>query len=334
MTEPAMNHVGVVGMGAWGTALAQSAARAGCDVVLLGRNADLAKTILTSGENSEYLPGISLAKTILATSDASRLSDCNAVLLVVPAQALRSVLSSVRDHLPAEAPLILCAKGLEQGTHKLMSDVATEIVPETPLAVLSGPSFASDVARGLPTAVTLACRDDALGNTLVRALGHATFRPYQTADVVGTEIGGAVKNVLAIACGIVSGRKLGASAGAALTARGFAELTRFGVALGARPETLSGLSGLGDLILTATSPQSRNFSLGVDIGSGVPIGEILAERRALSEGMWTASALVARAASLGVDMPISAAVAEIVADRMSVNDAIEALLSRPFKREG
>ncbi len=333
-SEMHIDHIGVVGAGAWGTALAQACARAGRRVTLWARDADHVAALARARENAAYLPGIGLDDAIVSTADMQRLAAADALLLVVPAQALRGVASSLSAVIGDDRPVVICAKGIERGSGALMCDVLAEALPAATPAILSGPSFAADVARGLPTAVTLAARDADLGEALVRAIGHTAFRPYLTDDIVGVEIGGAMKNVLAIACGIVAGKKLGASAGAALTARGFAELVRFGTALGARPETLSGLSGLGDLILTATSPQSRNFALGTALGAGGTIEDAARDTPALAEGMWTAGALMARADDLGVDLPISSAVSEIVAGRLTVDAAIETLLARPFRREG
>lgn len=331
MTDP--GRVAIVGAGAWATALAVTIARAGSIVTMIVRDPVIASAIDEGHQNPDYLPGISLDPAIRAVTDMASIEGQDAVLAVVPAQTMRETARRIRPHLARGTPVISCAKGIEQSSKALMAEVLAEELPDGTACVLSGPSFAVDVARGLPTAVTLAVPDESIGETLLRAIGHATFRLYLSTDVIGAEVGGAVKNVLAIACGIVDGRALGASARAALTARGFAELNRFGLALGARPDTMAGLSGLGDLILTCSSPQSRNFGLGVSLGQGEPIGAILAESRRLTEGMWTASALTERAADLGVDMPICRAVAEIVAGRLSVDDAIEGLLARPFRRE-
>lgn len=331
MNGPA--RIAIVGAGAWATALAITIARAGSRVTMIGRDRGVVAAINDQHQNPDYLPGIDLDPAIRADTDIAVVADHDAVLAVVPAQTMRDAATRMRPHLAPGTPVISCAKGIEQSTKALMTDVLGQELPDMAACVLSGPSFAVDVARGLPTAVTLAVPDEAVGETLMRAIGHAAFRLYLSTDVIGAEVGGAVKNVLAIACGIVEGRALGASARAALTARGFAELNRFGLALGAQAETMAGLSGLGDLILTCSSAQSRNFSLGLALGQGEPIGAILAESRRLTEGMWTASALIERATDLGVDMPISWAVAEIVAGRASVDDAIEGLLARPFKRE-
>ena len=329
-----IGRIGIVGGGAWGTALATVAERAGREVLIWAREPEVVDDINTRHVNSLFLPDIALKPAIRATGALGDLAGHDALLLVTPAQALRAVLNDLCPHLPAAKPLVICAKGIEQATGSFLSDVLAEVCPSAVPAVLSGPSFAADVARGLPTAVTLACADDALARSLAAALNPPTFRPYVSHDLRGAEIGGAVKNVLAIACGICEGRGLGASARAALTTRGFAELSRFGAALGAQSETLAGLSGLGDLILTCNSPQSRNMSLGMALGRGETLDQVLGSRRTVSEGVYTAEAVVARAAKLGIDMPLCQAVHGIVSGVLTVDHAIDALLSRPLKREG
>ena len=324
---PSLNSVAVIGAGAWGTALATVAARAGRTVTLYARNAAHAARIGSTRENPK-LPGAKLATGIIVTSDLALAKGSDIILIATPAQHLRAAVNAVAPHLRDSTPVIACAKGIEHGTHKFMTDIIAESAPHAQPAILSGPSFADDVARGLPTAVTLAARDETLASELVQAMGSATFRPYHTSDVRGVEIGGAAKNVLAIAAGIVVGRKLGASAQAALTTRGFSELARFGRALGARGETMVGLSGLGDLILTCSSPQSRNFALGLALGRGEP-----PPAGKLAEGEFTAPVLVELAASHKIDMPVSQAVAAILAGKLTVDAAIEGLLARPFKAE-
>ena len=321
--------IGVLGGGAWGTALAQVAARSGEPVTLWAREDDVVASINAAHENALFLPGIPLAPSIRATSDLAALSDCDALLVVVPAQFLRSVLSQ----LPADnRPLVLCAKGIEAGTQKLVAEIARELHPDAPVAVLSGPTFAHEVAKGLPTAVTLACEDDALRDALADRLGGSTFRTYASSDVTGAEIGGAVKNVLAIACGVVEGAGLGLNARAALIARGFAEMTRFGVARGGRPETLAGLSGLGDLVLTCSSTNSRNFSLGVGLGQGKVAAELLADRRTVAEGAATAPVLREAARAAGVEMPVTEAVCALL-EGTPVRTVVDALLARPPRGE-
>jgi glycerol-3-phosphate dehydrogenase (NAD(P)+) len=326
----AFEHIGVIGAGAWGTALALTCARAGRKVTLWEHDAANAAHLATRRE-SLFLPGVRLGDDIALADDLAAVARAQPLLLVVPAQTVRKVASTLAPLVAAGTPVIVCAKGIERGTKKFMNEIIAECVPRATPAILSGPSFAADVARGMPTAVTLAAGDAKLAAALAQAIGSASFRPYHSTDVRGVEIGGAAKNVLAIAAGIVSGRGLGASAAAALTTRGFAELVRFGRAYGARPETMMGLSGLGDLLLTASSPQSRNFSFGIALGRGQKPGEI---KSGLAEGVFTASVLLAIAHERGVDMPIAAAVAAVLAERMSVDAAIESLLMRPLKSEG
>jgi glycerol-3-phosphate dehydrogenase (NAD(P)+) len=319
--------VAVIGAGAWGTALASVAARAGRDVILYARSAESAAAIAASRKNPK-LAGVPLDVGVDVTSDIASAARADIILIATPAQNLREAATALAPHLAKATPLIACAKGLERGTHKFMTEVIAEAAPDATPAILSGPSFADDVARGLPTAVTLAAKDEALASVLVQALGSSTFRPYHTTDVRGVEIGGAAKNVLAIAAGIAVGRKLGASAQAALTTRGFSELVRLGRACGARSETMAGLSGLGDLILSCSSTQSRNFALGIALGRGEP-----RPHGKLAEGEFTAPVLIELAASQHVDMPVSRAVAAILCGAASIDAAIEGLLTRPFKAE-
>jgi glycerol-3-phosphate dehydrogenase (NAD(P)+) len=320
--------VAVIGAGAWGTALACVAARAGREVVLCGRNPAVAAAIVATRTNPK-LPGVKLEANVEVTDDISLAAAAELILIATPAQNLRAAVSALGPHLARATPVVACAKGIERGTHKFMTEVIAEAAPGARPAILSGPSFAEDVARGLPTAVTLAATDRELASHLVQALGSATFRPYHTSDVRGVEIGGAAKNVLAIAAGIVTGKKFGASAQAALTTRGFSELVRLGRACGARSETMAGLSGLGDLILTCSSPQSRNFALGLALGRGEA-----RPRDKLAEGEFTAPVLMELAAAENVDMPVSNAVADILRGATTIDDAIESLLTRPFKAEG
>ncbi len=324
-----INHVGVIGAGAWGTALAQTISGAGLKVTLWARERAVAQQIGEISENKAFLPGVALHKNIEAVSDSGALTGVQLALLVCPAQHLRALASDYARVLPPSTPVLICAKGIERASGKLMTEVASEAAPSMDFGMLSGPSFAIDVARGLPCAVTLALDNVLKAETIAHAISSPAFRPYVSADVTGVAIGGAVKNVLAIACGIVEGRGLGESARAALTTRGFAEMTRFGLALGARFETMGGLSGLGDLILTASSRKSRNFSLGVRLAQGGRADE----NGPLAEGAATADALVQRARAIGVQMPIAEAVADIVAGRIEVDIAIRALLSRPLKSE-
>ena len=325
-----IDRIAVLGGGAWGTALAQTAARAGRNVTLWEFDAGNAEHLARTRE-SRFLPGVRLDDGIKVTRALGEAARAQAILLVVPAQALRSVVKSLAQTVPAGTPLIACAKGIEHGSHKFMTEIIAEAAPNAVPAILSGPSFAADVARGLPTAVTIAASDAEVARTLAHAMNTSTFRPYHSTDMRGVELGGATKNVLAIACGIVNGRGLGASASAALTTRGFAELVRFGRAFGARTETMMGLSGLGDLILTCSTPQSRNFSFGVALGRGE--GTATAAHGKLAEGVFTAPVLLEMARERGVEMPISAAVAAVLAEKMSVDEAIESLLTRPLKAE-
>lgn len=329
-----LQRVGVLGAGAWGTALAQIAAGAGRDVLLWAFEPEVAEAINDKQENPVYLPGHRLDGRVRATTDMAALTGMDTILAVTPAQHLRPTLKRLAGALPQGIPMVLCAKGIEQGTLALMTEVLAVEAPGARAAVLSGPGFARDVVRGLPTATTIACPDPGLGAALVAALGRPTFRPYLTDDLVGAEIGGAVKNVIAIACGIAEGRKLGDGARAALITRGFAELCRLGLALGGRQETLSGLCGLGDLVLTCSSLTSRNMSLGAALGEGRSAAEVLGERRSVAEGAASAPAVVALAAKHGIEMPICAAVDDVIAGRIDVDQAIVALLARPFRSEG
>ena len=325
---PSFKSVSVIGAGAWGTALAAVAARAGRDVLLCARDAAMAAQIAATRENPR-LSGVRLDANIEVIADMAAAARADIMLIVTPAQQLRAAVTALAPHLANGTPVIACAKGIERGSHQFMTEVISEAAPHAVAAILSGPSFADDVARGLPTAVTLAAKDERLASELVQALGSSTFRPDHTSDVRGVEIGGAAKNVLAIAAGIAVGRQLGASAQAALTTRGFSELVRLGRACGARSETMAGLSGLGDLILSCSSAQSRNFTLGAALGRGEP-----RPSGKLAEGEFTAPVLVELAASQNVDMPVSSAVAAILSGMATIDEAIESLLTRPFKAEG
>ena len=325
-----IDRIGVIGGGAWGTALAQTCARAGRSVTLWEYDADNAAH-LTDKRESKFLPGVKLHDAIAVTTDLAQMATSGAILLVVPAQAMRSTLKALAPVIAPNTPLIACAKGIEHGTHKFMTEIIAECAPKALPAILSGPSFAADVARGLPTAVTVAAADADVAEALAHAMNSGMFRPYHSTDVRGVELGGATKNVLAIAAGIVSGRGLGASALAAMTTRGFAELVRFGRACGAKTETMMGLSGLGDLILTCGTPQSRNFSCGVALGKGEAAAT--ASHGKLAEGVFTAPVLLEMARDKGVDMPISEAVAAVLAGELTVDAAIESLLTRPLKSE-
>jgi glycerol-3-phosphate dehydrogenase (NAD(P)+) len=306
---------------------------AGRDVMLWAREADVVGSVNERHINETFLPGVTLDADIRATSKLVDVATCDALLLVAPAQHVRSVVKALRPSLRRGQPVVICAKGLEQSSGKMMGDVVKAELPEAIYAALSGPSFAADVARGLPTALTIACADETVGRLLAERLGSPKFRLYWTSDLVGVELGGALKNVLAIAAGIVDGQGLGASAHAALVTRGFAEMRRFGKALGARPETLIGLSGLGDLILTCGSPQSRNMSLGRALGRGETLSQALAGKLAVTEGVYTATAVCRIAEEKGIDMPISTAVCDVIDGRIGVKGAIEQLMQRPLKAE-
>ncbi len=328
-----IDSVGVIGGGAWGTALAQTLRLAGRDVVLWAREPEVVADINERHVNAVFLPGLSLDPGLTATASLADVAARDVILMVAPAQHVRGITAALAPSLRPGQPLVMCAKGIEQATGKLMGEVVAEAAPQARLAVLSGPSFAADVARGLPAALTIACGNEELGQRLAERLGYRQFRLYWTSDTTGVELGGAVKNVLAIAAGIVDGKKFGASAHAALVTRGFAELRRFGLAFGARPETLMGLSGLGDLVLTCGSPQSRNMSLGRALGEGRTLEDILGHRRAVTEGVYTAAAVVRLARGKGIEMPIAEAVHDIVEGRATVDDAIARLMQRPFKAE-
>ena len=321
----------VLGAGAWGTALANMAAKSHAKIWLWARDSDHVDEMRETRRNDRRLPGPRLADVIEPTADIACVGAADHVLVVTPAQTFRTVAEAMRGHLRADAAVISCAKGIEKDTGLYLREVLAEVLPGQPVAALSGPSFAADLAQGLPTAVTLAANDIALAERLCERLAAPHFRLYRSNDLVGVEIGGAAKNVLAIACGVAMGRQLGASAHAALLARGFAELMRFAVAQGARPETIMGLSGLGDLALTCSSSQSRNFSLGFAIGGGEKPGA--AGHGKLTEGAWTAGILTTKARAAGVEMPIVEAVTAILDGRIDVGAAIEGLMSRPFKAE-
>ncbi len=329
----ALQRVGIFGGGAWGTALAQAARRAGRDVTLWAYESETVSEINGRHANSVYLSGVTLDPAIRATAEAKDLAGSDLILLVVPAQFLRAIAEKIAPQFKAGTPVVICAKGFEESSGAFMSAVVKEVLPGAEVAVLSGPSFAGEVARNLPTALTLACENEALGARLMAALAHRNFRLYWSSDVIGAQIGGAVKNVLAIAAGIVEGRAFGRNAHAAVTTRGFAELVRLGTKLGARFETLTGLSGLGDLILTCSSLQSRNMSLGVALGQGQALADILGARKSITEGVYSAAAAAALAKRHGVEMPISEAVHHVVKGHMSVDEAIDALLSRPLRAE-
>ncbi|WP_372706350.1 NAD(P)H-dependent glycerol-3-phosphate dehydrogenase [Brevundimonas sp.] len=324
---------GVIGAGAWGTALAQVAGWAGLDVLLQAREPEVVESIHARRVNEAFLPGVTLDERVSVTADLADLAGCDVILAVPPAQHMRSTLAAFAAHHRPGVPVILCSKGIERGSLKLMTDVLAETLPGAPAAVLSGPSFAGEVARGLPSAVTLACADARLGEELMWTLSAPGFRPYLATDLIGAEVGGAIKNVLAIACGMAEGRGLGRSAHAALITRGFAEMTRMGVALGGEAETVAGLCGLGDLVLTCSSPQSRNMSLGLALGQGQTVEQALAGKRSVAEGYESAPAVRELSLKMDVEMPISLAVAALLNGETTVEEVIDNLLSRPLKAE-
>lgn len=325
-------NVAVVGAGAWGTALALVAARGGRSITLWALEPEVAQEIGTAHTNGRYLPGIQLPANIVATADMAAAAKADAILMVAPAQHLRATLKNLRRHLVPGTPLVLCAKGIERGTGQLLTEVLQAEAPECEPAILSGPSFARDVALGLPTAVTIAAKPD-IAARLQATMAHGTFRPYASDDIVGVALGGAAKNVYAICCGIVAGMNLGESARAALLARSFAELSRLGEALGARTETLMGLSGLGDLVLTATSPTSRNYAAGLQLGKGETLKNLTSPGKPLAEGIETAPALVARARRQNIELPIAETMAAILDGSLALSDAVPRLMGRPLKTE-
>jgi glycerol-3-phosphate dehydrogenase (NAD(P)+) len=324
-------NLGVIGGGAWGTALAQVAAAEGRGALLWAIEPEVVAAINGRRENPVYLPGVALDSSIRATSNLADLEECHALLVVTPAQHMRSVLEQLTA---CTKPLVICAKGIEERTGQLLHQVAKEVCPKAAVAVLSGPTFAQEVANGLPTAVTLAAEDLHLAEQLRERIARPAFRIYVSDDVAGAEIGGAVKNVLAIGCGVVEGKGLGQNARAALIARGFAEMRRFGLACGAQRETLAGLSGLGDLVLTCSSTSSRNYSLGIGIGAGRSAEELLSNRKTVAEGAFTAPVLARISREKGIDMPIVNAVHALIAGRARVEQVLEELLSRPPRSEG
>ncbi len=331
MNRAAGGRVAVLGAGAWGTALAMQATRAGCLATLWARDAARADAICRAHANERYLPGVALPMTLGVTASlAEALCGAGLVLLVVPAQHLRTVVAALPERLP---PLLVCAKGVEQGSLALPLEILAELRPGVPAGVLSGPNFAHEVAAGLPAAAVVASTDPHLREVADRLLATPAFRLYGSEDPVGVQVGGAAKNVIAIAAGVVTGAGLGENARAALITRGVAELSRLTLALGGRAETAAGLSGLGDLMLTAAGPGSRNTSLGMALGQGRSMAEVLAGRSGVTEGVATAPALLARAAQAGVELPICAAVAALLEGRMTVPQAIAQLLARPRRGE-
>jgi glycerol-3-phosphate dehydrogenase (NAD(P)+) len=330
--HPPYDRIAVVGAGAWGTALAAIAAAGPAHVTLWAREAEVVESIGAARENRSFLPGIRLPESLAPTGDLAAIAASEAILLAAPAQHVRAMLGQLVPFVVQGTPVVLCAKGIETGTGLLLSEVLGEMLPAADAGILSGPSFARDAAKGLPTAVTIAAHEP-IAARLTATLGHGAFRPYLSEDVTGVALGGAAKNVYAIAAGMVEGAGLGESARAAIISRGFAELLRLGTALGARPETLMGLSGLGDLVLTATSVSSRNYALGLALGKGAKRSDVLGQGHPLAEGAATAPALVARARRHGIELPIAEAVADVLAAKLDVRRAAERLLARPLKAE-
>ena len=329
-----MQKISVLGAGAWGTALANIAANNGKEVMLWVREKELVDEILAKKRNTFFLPEIELNDNIVPTNDLTQaVVNAEAVLMVIPAQYLRGFCRSLRSVWPDGLPAVICAKGIEQGSGALLSEMLAEELPQAQIAVLSGPTFAEEAAKNKPTALTLACKNEELGKQLVTTLGTPTFRPYYSSDVIGVQIGGAVKNVMAIAAGIVAGKQAGDNARAALITRGLAEISRLAVALGGQAQTLMGLSGMGDLVLTANSTQSRNFSVGLELGKGRRISDILVGKNTVAEGVFTAEAVLERAAKAGVEMPICKGLMQIIREEASVDVVIQLLMTRPFKTE-
>lgn len=331
--EKGQIKIGVVGAGAWGTALAQLSATAGCDVRLWAREDEVVTSINEKSENEMFLAGVTLESSIVATADLADISGMDFIFVVVPAQFVRPVLIELKPHISENAAIVLCAKGIEQSTGKLMSDVVTELLPKSPLVVLSGPTFAREVAEGRPSAVTIASKYQRVTERLSDAIGQPTFRPYASRDVIGAEIGGALKNVFAIACGITTGKNMGDNARAALITRSLSEMVRFGEKYGAERSTMMGLCGLGDLILTCSSPQSRNMSLGIAIGEGQAVSDLMKDRKTVAEGYHTSSVLARICREEGLDLPLVMAVNDILHQGKDVNKVITDLLNRPFVSE-
>lgn len=328
-----LQKIAVLGGGAWGTALALVSARAGRDVVLWARDEKTVSAINETRSNPAYLPGVTFDAPFAATDNlAASVTGCDAILLVTPAQTTREMATAISRAIKPGIPVVICAKGIERSTGALLADVLSDCLPEATPAVLSGPSFAHDVAKKLPTAVTVAARQGEIADALSAALASESFRPYASTDMTGVQVGGALKNVLAIACGAVVGRGWGASAQAALTARGFREMTRLGTALGARPDTLTGLSGLGDLVLTCSSAQSRNFAFGLELGRGTPVRDLMSGGK-LAEGVFTASVAVDLGKRHNVDLPLSTAVDAVLREKIGLDAALTSLMTRPLKRE-
>ncbi|MGZ3305127.1 MAG: NAD(P)H-dependent glycerol-3-phosphate dehydrogenase [Asticcacaulis sp.] len=325
--------VGVIGAGAWGTALAQVATFAGHHVRLQAREPEVVEAINRTHENTVYLGGVTLSPKLTATADMADLADCELILAVPPAQHMRATLAAFAPHARPGLPVVLCAKGVERGSDALMTEVLEDVLPHACPAVLAGPNFAREVAQGLPSAVTIACADEAVAGRIAATMAGPSFRPYLTADLIGAEAGGAIKNVIAIACGIAEGKGLGRNAHAALITRGFAEMTRLAIAMGARSETMTGLCGMGDLVLTCSSPQSRNMSVGLALGRGLTLAQALEGKVSVAEGVESAPAVVELGRTFKIELPLCNAVAAVLSGRISVDEAVGGLMSRPLKVE-
>lgn len=328
-----MKKIGIIGGGAWGTALAQTQAVNGNAALLWAREEDVVSSINSSHENKSFLPGITLHDNLRATASLGDVAKSDILLLVPPAQHLRATLESLKASIDENTPVVICAKGVEINTGVLMSQVAEDVLPNAKIAILSGPTFAAEIARGLPSAVTLAMKDKTESEKLAADLSSRALRMYAADDIIGAQIGGAVKNVIAIACGVIEGKKLGDSARAALVTRGLAEMARLGAAMGAKRETLMGMCGVGDMILTCSSMQSRNFSLGVALGQGRALEDVLGERNSVTEGVHTAKALAVMAKNHAVEMPISQSLNACLSEGANIEDMIERMLDRPVKSE-
>lgn len=328
-----MVSIGIIGAGAWGTAMGEVFAKNGQDVLIWAKEADVVAGINVNHENAMYLPKIPLSDPLKATEDLQKIPDNKIILVATPAQFVRPTLEQIKDKITPEHRLVICAKGIELETGLLMSQVVQQVVPHAVVAIMTGPTFARELASGMPGAVTIAAAKKDIGEELQKALGHPGFRPYFSDDIIGAQLGGAIKNVIAIACGVVRGRKMGDSARAALLTRGVAEIGRLGVAMGAKKETLLGMCGIGDLMLTCSSMQSRNFSLGVALGEGKSLDEILGSRKAVTEGVHTVQSTLSLAKKHAVDMPITEAVNKCLSQDASVDQAIEEMLHRPFGYE-
>ena len=332
MTET-FKSVGIIGAGAWGTALAQVVTLAGRKALLQAREPDVVEAINGAHQNTLFLNGVALSGNVTATTDIADLAGCDLVLAVPPAQHMRATLKAFAPFARAGLPVVLCSKGVERGSDALMTEVLADALPQAIAAVLAGPNFAREVAQGLPSAVTIACGDEPIGARIAATLAGPSFRPYLTTDLIGAESGGAIKNVIAIACGIAEGKGLGRNAHAALITRGFAEMTRLAMAMGARLETMTGLCGMGDLVLTCSSPQSRNMSVGLALGGGLSLAQALEGKVSVAEGVESAPAVVELGKRFNVELPLCNAVAAVLSGRISVDEAVGGLMSRPLKSE-